>query len=78
MSETLFWIVPRKGRIQKSELSPSEILALEARGYQRFILGRGKFPAIVGFAEDPKDVGELRRLLNQEGELSNHVRKPRE
>jgi hypothetical protein len=64
--DTRYWIIPREGRIELRELSPADVLALEARGYERFILGRGKFSPIEGFAENPADVGEIRRLLNQQ------------
>jgi hypothetical protein len=68
MSSTRYWIVPREGRIDMRELSAADVLDLETRGYERFIIGRGKFRAIEGFAEDPSDAGMIRRLLNQQDE----------
>lgn len=70
-ADTRMWVVPREAPIERRDLTPSEILDLESRGYERFTIGRGKFPAIVGFAENPFDVGELRRIFNQQDASRN-------
>jgi hypothetical protein len=59
--------MPREGSIEMRELTADEISALEARGYKHFMIGRGRFAPIMGYAEDERDVGELRsRFVEQE------------
>jgi len=67
---TTFWIMPHDGEIElRDDLDAAAIAVLEAKGYERFVIGRGgRHAAIVGYAEDARDVGQLRRLLLQEDE----------
>ena len=65
-----FWVIHRSGRIDVCDLTPAEGLALEARGYEPFTIERGKWPPIVGFAENPADVDELSRVLDHPNEFS--------
>jgi len=64
-----FWIIPQDGRVDIRYLTADEILDLEGRGFERFTIGLGMFPAIAGFAETPADVGELRRIVADQSEL---------
>jgi hypothetical protein len=61
-----YWIIPREGSIEICELTGSAIVNLFERRFDYFIIGRGKWPAIQGFAENAADVGQLRRLLYAE------------
>jgi hypothetical protein len=65
-----YWIMPRDGQIEIRELSAAAIADLVERGFEYFIIGRGKWSPIQGYVENPADVGQLRRILNHQDSLS--------
>ena len=64
-----FWVIHRTGRIDVRDLTPTDVFELERRGYERFTIERGRWPAIVGFAENPADADELSRILDQQSKV---------